>query len=120
VLAMPRMRDDARGPGPVARHRAGWHNRLCRISGRRSAVKRQPDLAFNLARIDTIGGYAASPCRDPRGPPHGERRVLRGGSYLCHDSYCNRYRVAARGSNTPDSSAGNVGFRTAASAGPRP
>jgi formylglycine-generating enzyme len=38
-------------------------------------------------------------------------RSLRGGSYLCHESYCNRYRVAARTSNTPDSSAGNTGFR---------
>ena len=27
---------------------------------------------------------------------------MRGGSYLCHDSYCNRYRVAARTANTPD------------------
>ncbi|MFD1720334.1 formylglycine-generating enzyme family protein [Amnibacterium endophyticum] len=42
-------------------------------------------------------------------------RVMRGGSYLCHDSYCNRYRNAARSSNTPDSSMGNVGFRTVAS-----
>lgn len=41
-------------------------------------------------------------------------RSLRGGSYLCHDSYCNRYRVAARTSNTPDSSTGNTGFRCAA------
>lgn len=39
-------------------------------------------------------------------------RVLRGGSYLCHDSYCNRYRNAARSSNTPDSSTGNASFRT--------
>lgn len=39
---------------------------------------------------------------------------MRGGSYLCHDSYCNRYRVAARSSNTPDSSSSNCGFRTAA------
>ncbi|WP_067840073.1 formylglycine-generating enzyme family protein [Amphibacillus sediminis] len=38
-------------------------------------------------------------------------RVMRGGSYLCHHSYCNRYRVAARTSNTPDSSSGNMGFR---------
>jgi sulfatase modifying factor 1 len=43
----------------------------------------------------------------------GAPRVLRGGSYLCHDSYCNRYRVAARTSNTPDSSGGNLGFRCA-------
>ena len=42
-----------------------------------------------------------------------ERRVMRGGSYLCHDSYCNRYRVAARSSNTAESSSGNIGFRCA-------
>jgi formylglycine-generating enzyme required for sulfatase activity len=41
-------------------------------------------------------------------------RVMRGGSYLCHDSYCNRYRVAARSRNTPDSSTANIGFRVAA------
>jgi sulfatase modifying factor 1 len=58
--------------------------------------------------------YRHASSRNPRGPATGERRVLRGGSYLCHDSYCNRYRVSARSSNTPDSSAGNVGFRTAA------
>ena len=40
-------------------------------------------------------------------------RVMRGGSYLCHDSYCNRYRVAARSSNTAESSSGNTGFRCA-------
>ncbi|WP_026313349.1 formylglycine-generating enzyme family protein [Actinomadura flavalba] len=44
----------------------------------------------------------------------GETRVMRGGSYLCHDSYCNRYRVSARTANTPDSSSGNTGFRCAA------
>ncbi|WP_235593435.1 formylglycine-generating enzyme family protein [Paenibacillus sp. 32O-W] len=43
------------------------------------------------------------------------RRSMRGGSYLCHRSYCNRYRVAARSSNTPDSSSGNIGFRIVAS-----
>ena len=48
---------------------------------------------------------------NPQGPPFGEAKVMRGGSYLCHKSYCNRYRVAARSSNTPDSSTGNIGFR---------
>ncbi len=47
----------------------------------------------------------------PRGPDKGEFRVMKGGSYLCHHSYCNRYRVAARTGNTPDSSTGNLGFR---------
>lgn len=41
----------------------------------------------------------------------GPNRSLRGGSFLCHESYCNRYRVAARSSNTPDTSASNIGFR---------
>ena len=49
--------------------------------------------------------------RIPPGPPFGQAKVMRGGSYLCHDSYCNRYRVAARSSNTLDSSTGNMGFR---------
>ena len=48
---------------------------------------------------------------NPTGPPAGVARVMRGGSFLCHESYCNRYRVAARTQNTPDSSAANIGFR---------
>ena len=51
------------------------------------------------------------PRDDPKGPPKGNSKVIRGGSYLCHESYCNRYRMAARTSNTPDSSTGNLGFR---------
>jgi formylglycine-generating enzyme required for sulfatase activity len=53
---------------------------------------------------------------DPAGPPTGTHRVQKGGSYLCHASYCRRYRVAARQANEPDSSAGNLGFRCAADA----
>lgn len=48
---------------------------------------------------------------NPKGAKSGEFRVMRGGSYLCHESYCNRYRVAARSKNTPDSASGNIGFR---------
>lgn len=48
---------------------------------------------------------------NPTGPPSGTSRAMRGGSFLCHKSYCNRYRVAARSSNTPDSSSSNVSFR---------
>lgn len=60
------------------------------------------------------GGKAVR--ENPAGPPSGTARLIRGGSYLCHKSYCNRYRVAARSSNTPDSSTGNTGFRCAADA----
>lgn len=55
--------------------------------------------------------YTVEPRTNPTGPPTGDRRVMRGGSYLCHASYCNRYRVGARSSNPPDSTAGNIGFR---------
>ena len=71
------------------------------------------------------GYYAVSGSDNPQGPAadelselapgraHGsdDWRVMRGGSYLCHDSYCYRYRVAARSSNTADSASANLGFR---------
>jgi sulfatase modifying factor 1 len=61
--------------------------------------------------------YAAArtePVRNPHGPKAGPVRVMRGGSFLCHRSYRNRYRNAARTSNTADSSMANAGFRTVA------
>ena len=51
---------------------------------------------------------------DPQGPDGGGQKSMRGGSFLCHPSYCNRYRNAARSANTPDSSMANTGFRTVA------
>jgi sulfatase modifying factor 1 len=51
---------------------------------------------------------------DPAGPPSGTHRVQKGGSHLCHTSYCRRYRVAARQGNEPDSAASNLSFRCAA------
>jgi len=56
------------------------------------------------------------PRENPTGPASGDRRALRGGSYLCHSSYCYRYRVSARMANTPDSCSGNIGFRCAGDA----
>ncbi len=62
--------------------------------------------------------HVDGPLKSPKGPPSGGSRVIRGGSYLCHESYCNRYRVAARSANTPDSSTGNMGFRCAMDVNP--
>ncbi len=57
--------------------------------------------------------HVTGPRADPGGPDDGTHRVTRGGSYLCHESYCFRYRVSARSGSTPDSSTGNTGFRCA-------
>ncbi|KPI10877.1 Sulphatase-modifying factor protein [Actinobacteria bacterium OK074] len=58
--------------------------------------------------------HAPDPVANPTGPGSGRAKVIRGGSYLCHVSYCNRYRVAARTANEPDASTGHMGFRCAA------
>lgn len=64
--------------------------------------------------------YPTAPRADPTGPigPEDGPRVMRGGSYLCHPSYCYRFRVAARSSNTPESSTANLGFRCVVTATP--
>jgi formylglycine-generating enzyme required for sulfatase activity len=63
--------------------------------------------------------YAVSPARNPRGPAdsidpdgHGEpKRVQRGGSFLCSDNYCVRYRAGARGQGEPNTGLAHTGFR---------
>jgi formylglycine-generating enzyme len=47
----------------------------------------------------------------------GDRRVVKGGSYLCHASYCRRFRPGARTGSTADSTSGNTGFRCASDQG---
>lgn len=51
--------------------------------------------------------------------PGNDSPVLRGGSYMCHASYCRRYRTSARTSSTADTSLGHTGFRIALSTGQR-
>lgn len=48
---------------------------------------------------------------DPRNPHAPDTRVQRGGSFLCHPSYCSSYRPSARMSTTPDSAMSHAGFR---------
>ena len=62
-------------------------------------------------------------CQDPRGPsssydpaaavPDATLRVIKGGSYLCHPSYCESYRPSARRGTPPDTGSSHVGFRCA-------
>jgi formylglycine-generating enzyme len=61
--------------------------------------------------------HAQGTLLDPAGPPtagaQSALRVMKGGSYLCHESYCRRYRNAARTGSVPDTSTGHIGFRVA-------
>ncbi|HKE00021.1 MAG TPA: formylglycine-generating enzyme family protein [Planctomycetota bacterium] len=58
---------------------------------------------------------------DPR-EPYSPKRVHRGGSFLCHASYCSSYRPSARLGNSPDTGMSHIGFRcvkTPESPGPK-
>jgi formylglycine-generating enzyme len=76
-------------------------------------VDAYPPNGFGLHNtVGNVWEWTADPLHAGAGGPD-EPAAMRGGSYLCHASYCNRYRVAARSGATPDSSNGNVGFRCA-------
>lgn len=49
----------------------------------------------------------------PFTPTPESEKTQRGGSFLCHDSYCHGYRVSARSHSTPETSLFHVGFRCA-------
>jgi formylglycine-generating enzyme required for sulfatase activity len=79
-----------------------------------AAVGSYPPNGFGLHEMTgNVWEWSADWWSVGNGPASAAERVMRGGSYLCHDSYCTRYRVSARTKNTPDSSAGNIGFRVA-------
>ena len=57
---------------------------------------------------------------DPSPPtvPGVERRVIKGGSFLCDPAYCESYRPSARRGTPPDTGSSHVGFRCAKDATP--
>jgi formylglycine-generating enzyme required for sulfatase activity len=87
----------------------------------------------DLYRADTFAARAGDEkaCCDPQGPenadgerfipgdpspptvPGAERRVTKGGSFLCHPDYCESYRPSARRGTPPDTGSSHVGFRCA-------
>lgn len=72
-------------------------------------------------RFDYYRKLAAEtqPVRNPQGPTDSfdpaergvNKRVMRGGSYLCTDQYCTAYEVGARGKGAPDTGTNHLGFR---------
>jgi formylglycine-generating enzyme len=71
--------------------------------------------AYLLVEAPLVDGVLLNPqgptkSFDP-GEPLAPKRVHRGGSFLCSDSYCSSYRPSARRGTTPDSSMSHLGFR---------
>lgn len=87
----------------------------------------------DIYRADTFAARSSTPeiCCDPKGPastadeipisgdpspptvPGVERRVTKGGSFLCHPDYCESYRPSARRGTPPDTATSHTGFRCA-------
>lgn len=71
----------------------------------------RPDYYRQLARMGVV--------RNPRGPdssydptePGNQKKVQRGGSFLCTDQYCSRYMVGTRGKGDIDTGTNHLGFR---------
>jgi sulfatase modifying factor 1 len=55
--------------------------------------------------------YQTSPRHNPQGPVEGKERVIRGGSWMCSEDYCQGFRVAARSHSSTDTGLNNLGFR---------
>lgn len=68
---------------------------------------RHADLAAEGLAVDPPGPARTN---DPQ-QPFAELRVQKGGSFLCHESYCLRYRPSARHGGAPDTGMSHVGFR---------
>ncbi|MFJ6700696.1 formylglycine-generating enzyme family protein [Streptomyces sp. NPDC091272] len=127
--AEPEWEYAARGGLPGARypwgddldHEGAWRCNIWR--GEFPLVTEKEDGQVGTVPVDAYGpngfglyntvGNVWEWTADPFGSGRAGR-AMRGGSYLCHASYCNRYRVAARTSNTEESSSGNIGFRCVA------
>lgn len=55
---------------------------------------------------------------DPRNPYAEDSRVQKGGSFLCHASYCESYRPSAKMASPPDTGMAHLGFRCVSDAPP--
>ena len=111
--------DGYRGTAPVRSFPANAH-------GLHDMAGNAWEWCSDWYRPDTYARQLAStrgnPLTDPKGPeiswdpsePKVPKRVIRGGSFLCHDSYCTAYRVAARRGAAVDTGLSHTGFRCVA------
>jgi sulfatase modifying factor 1 len=77
------------------------------------------EWCFDWYRSDFYKQTGNKKLNNPAGPtasydpeePTVPKRVVRGGSFLCHASYCASYRVSARMKTSPDTGLEHTGFR---------
>ncbi len=111
--------DGFKGTAPVCSYPANGYG-LCDMSGnvwQWMSDWYRPDYYETLAKGSVV--------RNPQGPlnsydpsePNVAKRVQKGGSFLCSDQYCMRYRPGARGKGEAATGASNVGFRLVLSPG---
>lgn len=79
----------------------------------------RPDTYRRRLREVEPGGCCRNPTgpdstADPRNPHAPDSRVQKGGSFLCHESYCSSYRPSAKMAAPPDTGMSHLGFRCVA------
>lgn len=74
----------------------------------RTYSERAADLEPDGCCVDPAGAERSA---DPRNPLAEHSYVHKGGSFLCHASYCSSYRPSARMATPPDTSLSHLGFR---------
>ena len=67
-----------------------------------------------ISNMDTLFNPKGSQISYNPNNPYQKEYVIKGGSFLCHKSYCASYRISARMAMSHDSSSDHIGFRTVA------
>ena len=89
----------------------GYYSRARNLHHTAKHIYYHLDSKFPESYDELINLKGASSCYNPSNP-YEIQYVMKGGSFLCHDSYCASYRISARMGVSVDSGSDHTGFRT--------